>query len=195
MVLRERLSIEDFHAIRERAEPWLQRAMDLALTSLQRREELVLLRIDEHWVDGRLYVRQQKVEGYGHNLLRIAPGPKLLSAIQACIDSDERDGCPYLIHRTLEKRRIAKGRTHFRQVSNDMPTKAFAEVRDGMGIFKGMPMSKRPSLHEIRSAGADEYRKEGWPEERIQSLLGHSNVEATQLYLSRREERWIDVEA
>lgn len=90
-----RLPIEDFHAIRVAAVPWMQRAMDRALYSSQRREGLVALREDEHWKDGRLFVRQRKVEGKGHGLLRIKPGPQLLGAILACLNSDERADCPY----------------------------------------------------------------------------------------------------
>lgn len=79
VVQRTRLPIEDFVRIREAAAPWMQRAMDLTQYSLQRREDLVALREDEHWKDGRLFVRQQKVEGKGHGLLRIKPGPQLLA--------------------------------------------------------------------------------------------------------------------
>ncbi len=67
------------------------------------REDLVALRENEHWKDGRLFARQDKVEGKGHGLLRIKPGPQPLSAILACLNSDERAGCPYLPHRIPDK--------------------------------------------------------------------------------------------
>lgn len=116
VVQRTRLPIEDFVRIREAAVSWMQRAMDLALYSLQRREDLVALREDEHWKDGRLFVRQQKVEGKGHGLLRIKPGPQLLGAILVCLNSDEREDRPFLLHHIPTNRRHAAGRTHFRQL-------------------------------------------------------------------------------
>jgi len=194
VVQRTRLPIEDFHAIRAAAAPWIQRAMDLALYSLQRREDLVALREDEHWKEGRLFVRQQKVEGKRHGLLRIKPGPQLLGAILACLNSDERADCPYLLHRIPEKRRYAAGRTHFRQLSLEILTVEFQRLREALKLYPDLPAAARPSWHEIRSTGADEYRKAGWPQERIQALLGHAGIEMTQEYLGRREEQWADVE-
>jgi len=43
----------------------------------------VALRENEHWKDGRLFARQDTVEGKGHGLLRIKPGPQPLSATLA----------------------------------------------------------------------------------------------------------------
>ncbi len=194
VVQRTRLPIEDFHAIRETAAPWMQRAMDLALYSLQRREDLVVLHEDEHWKDGRLFVRQQKVEGKGHGLLRIKPGPQLLGAILACLNSDERADCLYLLHRIPTKRRHSVGRTHFRQLSLEMLTKEFQRLREALKLYPDLPALARPSWHEIRSTGADEYRKAGWPEERIRALLGHAGIEMTREYLGRRAEQWADVD-
>lgn len=75
-VLRHRLDKPASDAIREAGEPWLKRAMDLALWSLQRREDIVSMRF-EHWADGVLSVRQHKVEGHGTGLLWITAGHQL----------------------------------------------------------------------------------------------------------------------
>lgn len=172
----------------------MQRAMDLALYSLQRREDLVALREDEHWKDGRLFVRQQKVEGKGHGLLRIKPGPQLLGAILVCLNSDEREDRPFLLHHIPTNRRHAAGRTHFRPLAPEMLTREFQCLREALNLYPDLPPATRPSWHEIRSTGADEYHKAGWPQERIQALLGHAGIEMTQEYLGRREEQWADVE-
>ncbi|HEU0198348.1 MAG TPA: tyrosine-type recombinase/integrase [Nevskiaceae bacterium] len=195
VVARKRLSADDLARIREIAEPWMQRAMDLALYSLQRREDLVLLRADEHWRDGKLYVRQAKTAPSGHGLLRIAPGPMLRAAIIACLQSDERGDCPFLIHRIPTKTRHAAGRIHDRQVSPEMLSREFARLRDLAGVAAGDDARERPTWHEIRSTGADEYRQAGWTEQRVQALLGHASIEMTREYLGRREERWVDVRA
>ncbi|HEY8386513.1 MAG TPA: phage integrase Arm DNA-binding domain-containing protein, partial [Porticoccaceae bacterium] len=58
--VRKRWTLEQYRATRAVAEPWLQVAMDVALTSLQRREDLVAIRKKESFVDGKLLVYQIK---------------------------------------------------------------------------------------------------------------------------------------
>ncbi len=62
VVMRERLELKQYGPIREAAEtmpPWCCLAMDLALVSGQRREDLTQMRFS-HIVDGRLQVEQGK---------------------------------------------------------------------------------------------------------------------------------------
>ena len=62
VVMRERLELKQYGPIREAAEtmpPWFCSAMDLALVSGQRREDLTQMRFS-HIVDGRLQVEQGK---------------------------------------------------------------------------------------------------------------------------------------
>ena len=75
-----------------------------------------------------------------------------------------------------------------------MLTKEFQRLREILKLYPDLPAAARPSWHEIRSTDADEYRKAGWSQERIQALLGHAGIEMTQEYLGRREEQWADVE-
>ena len=196
-VQRQRLSIEQFKAIREKSDPWLQRTMDLALWSLQRRDDLAHL-TDDNWKDGILSVRQRKVERHGTGLLRIKPGKNLLGAIVVCLNSEERKRCPYLVHRKHEKTNEAKGRTHHMQVQADMISRAFAQARDSMKEFKEMPAANRPTFHEIRSLGGDQYRKLGWKDDQIQDLMGHANENVsamTKHYLDGHGEHWLEVSA
>ena len=161
VVQRTRLPVEDFVRIREAAAPWMQRAMDLALLSLQRREDLVALREDEHWKDGRLFVRQQKVEGKVTACCASSRGRSYCGAILACLDSDEREDCPYLLHHIPTNRRQAAGRTHFRQLGHEMPTREFQHLREALNLYPDLSPAARLSWHEIRSTGADAYRKAG----------------------------------
>jgi len=95
-VQRRRLDKPSFDAIYEAAEPWLQRTMDLALWSLQRREDIVQMRVRD-WQGAVLSVRQRKVQGHGTDLLRITPGHNLRAALIACLNSPERDDCSWFI--------------------------------------------------------------------------------------------------
>ena len=201
-VQRQRLTLEGFKAILAKAQPWFQRAMMLALWSLQRREDLVAMRI-EHWSNGKLSVRQKKVEGYGSGRLRITPGPLLQSVLDNCLNSAERTNpesivheCPFLVHRIPEKRRKATGKEHFGQLLPEALSRAFQEARDRLPMFQSMSEAARPTFHEIRALGGDLYRTEhGWTTEQIQALMGHASSKMTREYLDRHGERWHDVVA
>lgn len=196
-VQRTRLAMIDYNNIYARAEPWLQRAMDLALWSLQRRDDLVHM-TEAHWHAGKLTVRQKKVARHGTGLLRITPGPKLKAALISCLNSNERKDCPYLIHRPPIRKIKSKGRTHDRQVNGDLLTREFAAVRDTLKKFQSMPAAERPTFHELRSLGGDQYRKLGWPAQQIQDLMGHANKDLspmTKHYLDGHGERWLEVAA
>ncbi|MGB1012434.1 MAG: tyrosine-type recombinase/integrase, partial [Thiolinea sp.] len=75
-------------------------------------------------------------------------------------------------------------KVHWTQVAPDMVTREFAEIRDRLGICSELEPVQRPSFHEIRALGADLYRQAGYPEEWIQSLLGHEDREMTAKYLA-----------
>jgi integrase len=89
----------------------------------------------------------------------------------------------------------AAGRDHFGQLAPEMLSREFQRLRDALGLFDSLPALARPSFHEIRALGADEYRRGGWPETQVQALLGHADVEMTRHYLDRHGERWGDIEA
>lgn len=184
---RERLTMYGYRAIYEQADPWLRVAMDLALQTLQRREDLVEIRYSDIQ-DGRLHVRQQKTG----RKLRLAVGAELQRVIDA-----SRDGkvCPYIIHhrprRIRQKQHQAAERQHPMQVFPDKLTREFRNARNASGFYARS--ANPPTFHEIRSLGADRYRDQGWPEERIQSLLGHEDVDMTRAYLQGHEPPWEDV--
>lgn len=196
-VKRQRLPREAFDLIREAAEPWFQRALDLALWSLQRREDLTLLRADQHWQGGKLYIRQGKGKGKSVGRLAITPGPKLKAAVIACLNAGD---CPLLLWRVPERVIDAKWKQHPWQLSPRMLSDEFARLRDtitkdGKPYFADMDPEQYPTFHEIRSLGADTYREMGWAEEKIQALLGHTTQTMTRHYLDGHGERWDEVQA
>lgn len=193
-VQRRRLDKRSFDAIYAAAETWLQRAMDLALWSLQRREDVIRMRVD-HWEDGVLSVRQRKVQGYRVGLLRIMPGENLRAAISACIDSPEREDCPFLVHRRPIRRIAASWREHPYQLSGETLTREFAALRDALNLYD-CELAERPAWHEIRALRGDLYREQlGWPDDQVQALMGHTTIEMTKAYLDRHGERWQSVMA
>lgn len=199
---RQRLTREVFDGIHAAAAPWFRRALDLALWSLQRREDLTLLRSDQHWKDGRLFVAQGKVEAHGTGRLRVTPGEKLKAAIIACLNAPQRADCPFLLFKVPERHAPAEWKVHDYQLAPEMLTREFQRLRDelvdarGKSIWKGIPERQRPSFHEIRSLGGDMYVQDlGWPREKVQALYGHTTMEMTQHYLDGHGEKWDDVEA
>jgi integrase len=159
-----RLTKEAYDAIYEKAEPWLQTAMDLSLLTLLRREDIVSIGFaDVH--DGALWVVPGKTEGSTGARLRIELDGDLPAVIARC-----RDGVlsPYLIHRLSEKARPrnlrAKTREHHTQVLPEQLSRAFADARIAAGIDGESP----PTFHEIRSLGGALLRESGWTIEQVQ---------------------------
>jgi len=85
----------------------------------------------------------------------------------------------------------AKGRGHHTQLLPEQISRGFEDAREASKAFVGA--ENPPTFHEIRSLGADLYRKKGWPEERIQALLAHAEPAMTRHYLKGHEAPWTDV--
>lgn len=194
VVERERLTLEIFLAIKEAAPHWFRNALDLAIQTLQRREDLVEMRFEDIR-DGFLYVRQKKTAGRTDaGNVRIRLGAQLRPVIERCRDDI---ASPFIVHRRPQKMRMdyQNQKEHWTKVSKEMLTREFQRLRDQTGLVDHLAPKQRPSFHEVRALGADQYRVAGWPEESIQRLLGHSSKRMTELYLDRHQERWVDAEA
>lgn len=192
---RKRWTLEQFESAREKAEPWLEIAMDLALATLQRREDLVNMR----WEDiqnGRLLVTQHKTG----KRLAIKIGGRLNEILSAA--RSQGLICPFIIARKPDRRRRSAGKAHLFQVTPSYLSKAVATARDAAknkgadtGPFDGYTEGERPTLHEFRSLGAHLYREAGYPEEYIQALLGHSDTKMTTHYLDGHKVEYDEVSA
>ncbi len=184
VVQRERLSARQYRAVWEKAAPHIQNAMDLALYTLQRREDIARLRFADYR-DGHLWVRPHKVEKYGV-ALRIAVHEELAAVIARC-----RDGIlsPWMVHQPQTANKARRGK----KLAPASLSRGFKEARDAAdpALFPQDP-AKRPSFHEIRGLGAKQLRDAGIDP---QALLGHRDAETTRLYLDRHEIRWITVSA
>lgn len=173
---RQRLDLEAFRQIREHSPIHIQNAFDLALITLQRREDLISLA----WADlrdGALEIRQQKT-GVRLRITVTDPLERVLSACRSHLDT------PWIIH-------YRSATTHNRAgdpVAKDRLTKAFQETRDALGLYADLAPRARPSFHEIRSLGARLYEAQGVDP---QTLLGHKTRQMTEVYLDNRREEWL----
>lgn len=186
---RERLTIDVYTAIWEKASPWLRNAMDLSLITLLRREDVASARFADIR-DDALWIVPAKTESTSSVRLKIRLTPALSELVSRCRDDVLS---PYLIHRLPEKARPtqlrAEARRHHTQVLPEQLSRAFADARDAAGITSANP----PTFHEIRSLGGALLREQGWTTAQVQALMGHSTQAMTEIYLGGHEAPWTEV--
>jgi integrase len=222
-VSRNRLrSLDDFLRIYEAAAdgpPWLQRAMELALVTGQRRIDLCKMEFRPRpgataWVaDGYLWVIQSKVKGDAEPVKLKFPLSLRLEAtewsleeiIARCRDSTVS---PYLVHRPPERKRRKPGqRRAGAAVHEDAITREFSNARDRCGLVwpdrdkNGRPLTP-PTFHEIRSLAVRLYQEQGLNIERVRQransgadIAGHKDPKMTGLHLDPRAEEWLEIVA
>lgn len=185
---RQRLSLDAYLAIHEVAEPWFQNAMDLGLQTLQRRQDLCVMRFADI-VDGRLCLQQQKTERHGTGRLAIRITAPLAAVIDRCRDDLLS---PYLLHRRPERKVTSARKDHWTQIVPEMLSRTFQELRDRLGLYSPLKPEQRPSFHEIRALGALLYKESGTDP---QALLGHTSAKMTDVYLGRHQTEFVEVSA
>lgn len=186
-IKRQRLTLELWKATHAEAkQAWLKRAMELAVLTGQRREDIAgMLFKDER--EGFLHVIQSKTGAR----LRISTGLRLEAAgldlaavIKSCRD---RVVSQHLIHhaRTISKAKAGQ------RVVLDTISKEFAAARDRAAAALGIDLGENPpTFHEMRSLAARLHAAEGRDP---QVLLGHRHAKMTDLYRDSRGAEWIDV--
>lgn len=186
-VARARLTLETFLAIYEQAKAmpaWVQRSMELALVTGQRREDLRDMG-PRSLRDERLWITQHKT---GANVciplcLRLqAVGWSVGEVVARCRDIVISK---HLLHHGNHVGRAKPGDP----IRLQSITGAFAEARDRTGIT--WPEGKTPpTFHEIRSLSARLYDEQGID---AQALLGHKSPDMTAVYRDVRGAEWIEV--
>lgn len=186
-IKRERLTLDFWKAIYAEADiPWLKRAMELAVLTGQRRDDIrsMVFKDDR---DGYLHVVQSKT---GTRLristaLRLeALNLELATVIKACRD---RVVSQHLIHYFKSASRGKAGQA----VALQAMTREFANARDRAALKLGIVLGKQPpTFHEMRSLAARLHKAEGRD---AQKLLGHKSSTMTSLYQDIRGAEWIDV--
>lgn len=183
VVKRERLELEQYIAIRKAAaaQPaWFGLAMDLALVTGQRREDIADLRF-EHIQDGRLLINQGKTDymlSIPLDLELKAIGLTLGAVIECCRVASNTD---FLVSSGIRKN-SSDGSLH-----PDSLTKKFVAARKDTSInFEESP----PTFHEIRSLAGRLYEKEKG-KEFARKLLGHKSEKMTNKYLDTRGKEYV----
>ncbi len=186
-VVRARLTLDAFLAIYEQAKAmpaWVQRSMELALVTGQRREDLRDIG-PRNAREGKLWVTQRKT---GANVcipldlhLR-AVGWSVGEIVARCRGAVISK---HLLHHGSHVGRAKPGDP----IRLQSITGAFAEARDKAGIT--WPDRKTPpTFHEIRSLSARLYANQGTD---AQALLGHKSPDMTAVYRDVRGAEWIEV--
>jgi integrase len=186
-VRRARLTLPDFLRIYEVAgtlDPWVCRSMELALVTLQRREDVALMTFRQI-TDGRLAVKQHKTAVRLRIPLELrldAVGWSVGEIVARCRDDVVS---PRLLHHTRHQGRAKPGQGVHMQTL----TTTFAWCRDQAGIRVEAGKTP-PTFHELRSLGIRLYQQQGYDP---QALAGHKDAATTAVYLDDRGAEWIDV--
>ena len=180
---RDRLSLDDYKAIYSTADPWFQIAMDAALYTLQRRSDLVRIKLAD-FEDDTLPIIQQKT----CTALRIKANEGLRSVIRRATWSGVAS--PFLIHKKPVRRRreYLDRKEHYTQVTPEMLSREFARLRDRV-------TETTATFHEIRSLGGRLLIEQGYSDEFVQVLMGHASMKMTEHYLEDGKIEWIQAEA
>ncbi len=191
---RQRLSLDNFKAIRRAAEPWLRTAMDLALQTTHARLEVSRIRYSisepkdgvcgcvwlaqpENGVYGTLYIHRQKVQKKEASHVAIPIGEELKRIID---ESRDNVASPFVVHRIPERQvKRSKEVSHPTQVAPDYLSRSFSAMRDKLHLCDKLAMDERPTFHEIRALAAHLFDQQGIDP---QGRMAHSDAKSTKIY-------------
>ena len=195
---RKRHNWEGLQHIIQYSDPWLQRAIKLALYTLQRREDLVNLKKDQ--VEGEyLYLKQSKSDGAQFDkpiYLKIRMGAELKEIVQECLTSPIPS--PYLLHYRPKRIRHSPStsKPHWTYVTPDYLSKQFSMARRKANAYPDLKSNEQPTFHEIRALGSWIYEhRAGFSHDYVQMLMGHSTGKMTTEYQEGHEVKYQEVEA
>lgn len=205
-VRRARLTLPAFLAIYDKAlevcDPWVPRTMELALVTMQRREDIANWQFRDVR-DGHLWNEQGKSEniearGAGGRSrvaiplslrLTVTEGERTISwSLEDCIKRC-RDlvVSKWMIHHIRPRTLSSPGD----QVWVDTITKGFARARDATGLtWEG---KEPPTFHEIRSLSLRLWREQRG-RDFAQALAGHKDAKSTDVYNDSRGD-WVVIKA
>ena len=175
---------EAVETIYEASPIWMQNAIDIALSSLQRRGDITMLHRDDVDLEkNTIRILQNKTELYQNPIyIDIVMGPELRVVVLRCIKSDIP--CPYLIHRRpFKSLGLAKtNKLHPFAVSDKYLSDTFREIRDSTGVYDHLEPEQRPTFHDLRAIGEWLYEKAGYSKEYINALGGWSSDRTREKY-------------
>ena len=184
---RGRLSLDaylEIHAWSEANQrPWATRALELALVTAHRREDVAQLQFSQAH-DGALWVIQHKTGAKVCTPLDLrlnAVGWSVGEVVARC-----RNGVVsrYMIHHSVHHGTCKPGDRIVPRTLSD----AFAAARDAVGVT--VAGKTPPTLHEIRSLSLRLYHEQGVD---AQAIAGHKDASMTAVYRDVRGDEWIRV--
>jgi len=181
---RERLTLNEYNSIYEKASPHLQIAMDLMLHTTLRPGDVCNLQFSQ-FQDGCLLVTTGKTGA------QIAI--ELDKTEQDIISKARRSGVisRYVVHKLPDHRGRRKPGKDTTQLTVHALSVEFREIRKDLGIGGDNP----PSLAEIRSLSSWLYKQSGRQMAEIQALMTHTSEAMTQHYTDARRDTFKQVKA
>jgi len=184
-VQRARLTLDVYLRARETATGWMANAMDLAIVSAQRREDVADAKFPDFHDDAWFCVQGKT----GNRLclplsLRLAAvGLSLSDVLSRCRSTGVLSR--FLIHQTRPRGNSKVGS----QIWVDTITRHFSAAVEALGIdWEG---KTPPTFHEIRSLSERLYAEQG--NVNTQELLGHKDPRMTAVYHDSRGAEWVRV--
>lgn len=187
---RERLTLEDFWRVYQKASAGVQIAMGISLLTTMRRGDVVSL-TRQNVQDGYLRKVISKSEEKRGEIRaarlqwKLSEHPQLARLVQRGLDTAP-SGCNFIVHDRPLSRRMGKSKTHPHQVLPDRLGRLFAVARDAAGVGGDNP----PTFHEVRSLGSFLLAQQGEEITDIQELMAHSDETMTHLYQSGHPLPW-----
>lgn len=193
---RARLTLDGFRAIYTEAvksDPWLQRAMELAIITGQRREDLAAMQFRKRadataWIEsGMLYVRQGKTGAQIAIPLDLRLDILDLTLADVVVKCRDAVVSPWLIHQIRHQSRVKPGDP----LSLNRLTKGFAKARDALPRFwpEGI---EPPTFHEMRSLSIRLWTEQAGADF-AQAIAGHKDAATTAVYRDVRGSEWTKI--
>jgi integrase len=191
VTMRERLTLEDYLKIYDKAEWPLKRAMEFALMTSARRENVIKLERSDVQ-DGYLHIEHIKAKS-GEEPMRVKyplsmflPDVKwtLGDIVARCKDNIISK---YLIHHKAHAGRAKPGHKYRDKTIEQL----FREAREAAGIV-ARDGHTLPTFHEIRALSKKLWKAQGVD---TKILLGHKTERMGDLYDDPRGKYWITLEA
>ncbi len=184
-VKRARLTLDVFLQARDAAEGWLVNAMNLALVSAQRREDIASaraadIRDDSWWCEQSKTGQKVRIP----LALRLdVANLSLADVVRDCRTTGVLS--KFLVHQTSPRGNSPVGRHIF----VDTITKRFNAAITSLKLDFGD--RSPPTFHEIRSLSERLYKAQGNVD--TQELLGHRDPRSTAIYHDSRGAEWVQV--